>query len=392
MPGSLRHLTGAHLSAVREKGNHRVSRHILLASARRSLRVSRNQISSIGMIARTLGWRLLTALALGGALVSFAMACGDDAAVTASPDGSPPDASTLDGGLPIDADVDAFCKGTLGLYAPRYAECCDPSAAPKLYCVRRKAPEGTSPRLQDFVGEERREWARRAHYVGGGVVRDGGEQRDPGTNVSRRPALVEQPDRRGRSSTWKGSAPKWSPVIKASTHRAPTTTSASRGSRASAGHRRATAPARRRPERARLVATRSPTEEASWSWCAGASAPIRVAPPASTVLRPHSNKAPASLRSSRKVPTIRTTSAPRGSGASWACAEPPDPYPPTLLANETPIAKNRLYCKSADGGSLCAPREVAGTPCSNEFGSECQGACVKPDAGTASCVAFCGSQ
>ena len=54
--------------------------------------------------------------------------------------------------------------------------------------------------------------------------------------------------------------------------------------------------------------------------------------------------------------------------------------------------QDRLYCRRADGGRRCAPREVAGTPCTSTLGSECQGACVEPDGGAgATCVSFCGS-
>ncbi len=352
------------------------------------------------MIARTFRLRVLGALAVGSALVSFAMACGDDAAVTTTPpppDGSPPDASTGDATLadappPTDTELDAFCNGTLGLYAPRYEECCDPSVAPKQYHFDDTILKGALLACTMSLGKSVEDG--RATFVPAAAATceanvSGAIEARACSDVRRAPS--NQPpksifkDATGCSEVLLGhqavDAPcandyecldgltcvGWSP-------KADGTCKAPPGEGAPCGHGV--------PDGGAFL------ELVRW----GFGTHPRCAAGfycASTVF---------------EQGTCRPSKLAEGScDSDDECAEglrcqlgtcgTAGPAPADAPCRRDSDCQDRLYCKRADGGKLCAPREVAGTPCSDELGSACQGACVEPDGGGAAiCVAYCGSQ
>lgn len=351
------------------------------------------------MVTQTLRWRVLTALSLAGALVSFAMACGDEAAVTTipTPDGSPPDASTVDvthadAALPADTDLDAFCRGTLGLYAPKYEECCDPSAAPKQYSFDDTLLKGALLACTTSLGKSVQ--TGRASFVPAAAATC--ETNVRGEIEARTcPDVLRTPSNQPSKSIFKETAGCSDVLV---------------------GKQGADAPCANDYECLDGLTCVGWTPQNDGT-C--------KAPPAEGALcgyaipdgggfidlvrwgfgtHPRCAAGFYCASTALQQGTCRPSKPADGSCDSHdECAEglrcqsgvcgTAGPAPADAPCKRNSDCQERLYCKSADGGRLCAPRELAGTRCSNELGSECQGACVKPDGGgAASCVAFCGSQ
>lgn len=355
-------------------------------------------IISIGMIALTLRWRLLTALSLGGALASSAMACGDEAAPTAdpAPDGSTPDGSTSDATQadappPTGDELDAFCKGTLGLYAPMYAQCCDPAPAPKQYAFNEKLLEmlalSCTTSLGKSVQSGRAAFASTAAATCKKTASSAIQARacpDVLRSPSNQPSKSIFDDATGCSEVLTGRQGAGASCANdyectdgltcvGWTSNSDGTCSTPPGDGALCGYAI--------PDGGGFI------ELVHW----GFGTHPRCAAGfycASTALQQGTCR-PSKL-------------ADDSCNANEECAEglrcqlgtcgTAGPAPADAPCKRNTDCQDRLFCKSGDGGSLCATRGVAGTACSNELGSECQGACVKPDGGgAASCVAFCGS-
>lgn len=357
------------------------------------------EIPSVGMIARTLGWRVLTAISLGGALVSLAMACGDDAAVTAdpTPDGSTPDASTVDAPEgdatpPTGTELDAFCKGTLGLYGPRYEECCDPSAAPKQYTFDSTLLKALLPACTMSLGKSLQ--SGRATFVPAAAA-------TCETSVSTPIQARTCPD-----------------VLHAASNQATKSifNEAAGCSGALVGHQAVDAPCANDYEcvDGLTCVGWTPASDGACKAPPGEGALCGYAIPDSggfiDLVRwgfgthPRCAAGFYCASTASQQGTCRPSKLADGSCTSDdECAEglrcqlgvcsTAGPAPADAPCKRKSDCQDRLYCKSSDGGSVCAPREVAGAPCSGALGPECQGACVTPDGGgAATCVAFCGSQ
>lgn len=348
------------------------------------------------MMNRGVCWRVLGVLSFTGGLVSLAMACGDDAEVATPvvPDGGAsdgPDPGALDGAGPASAAVDAFCSNTLALYAPRFAECCDSSAAPKTYAFNhallKALPAACTESLGKSVQSGRAELAPPSRVACETNVSEAIRARTC-PDVLRTP--TNQPTRSifgeaaGCSDMLVGRQPidapcaadyectngltciGWSPDGDGSCKPPP-------GEGAACGYAI--------PDGGGFL------ELVRWGFgdhprCA-----------------PGLHCAATALQQGTCRPSAPATGA---CSSSDECAEglrcqlgvcgTEGPAPAGAPCDRSSDCQDRLYCKRVDGGSVCATREVAGAPCSGELGSDCQGACVKPDGGgPATCVAFCGS-
>jgi len=91
--------------------------------------------------------------------VGAAIACGDEAPVADNPlpdaatgnpvDGSVSTATTDAPPVVPDAELDVFCKGSLGLHAPKYANCCNATDAPKTTSSASSALMRSSPSARE---------------------------------------------------------------------------------------------------------------------------------------------------------------------------------------------------------------------------------------------------
>ena len=349
------------------------------------------------MVVRTLRWRLSTFLALGGALASLAMACGDDDAVTptsgpdgSSPDGATSDVSNTDAAPPSDSAIDAFCKETLGLYAPKYAACCDPSEAPKQYAFNKTLLDGLLPACTMSLGKSLK--AGRAALVPAATATC---EMNVSAAINARacPDVLRSPSNQASKSIFNEAAGCSEMLV---------------------GRQAADA------------ACSNDYECLDGLTCIGwtsTSDGTCKAPPGESALcgfaipdgggfvelvrwgfGTHPRCAPGfyCASSSLQQGTCRALTLASGSCTSNdGCADglrcqlgvcgTAGPAPAGAPCERSTDCQDRLYCKSTDGGRVCAVRELAGQPCSGEFSAECQGACVKPDGGTASCVSACGS-
>jgi hypothetical protein len=329
--------------------------------------------------------------------VALAVACGDDAAAPAStpPDASSPDAATSDvvqGDAPVSTGVEAFCMGTLGLYAPAYEECCDETVAPKKYefdlTFLRIASAGCTEMLGKSVATGRATFVASAAATCTANVSAYVEGRTC-------PDVLHSPTNQPADDIFKGE-PGCSEVI--------------------AGAQGADAPCSNDYECVDGLTCIGYTAESD-----GACKP----PPGEAAIcgngipdgsgfvdifrwgfgthprcAPGFHCAGTALQQGTCKPLVP---------ASGACNDNDDcaeglrcqvgvcgtagPAPANAPCDRNSDCQDRHYCKSVDGGYVCAPREAAGTPCKSALGSECQGTCLVPDGGSSgSCVAYCGSQ
>ncbi len=351
------------------------------------------------MIAPTVRWRVLTALWLGGGLVSLAAACGDDGAVATTPalDGSLPEGSTSDGppsdaALLVDGGINAFCNDTLGLYAPRHAQCCDPGVAPKQYAFNdtllKSLPQACTGSLGKSIQNGR------ATLVPAAAATC---QTNTVAAIQARtcPDVLRTPSNQPTKSIFGEAAGCPEMLVGQQAAEAPCAsdyecldgltcvgwTSTSDGT------------CKTPPGDGAVCGYAIPDgggfiELVRWGFgthprCATGFYCASTATQQGTC-RP-SKAADDTCSSTDECATgLRCQAGTCGTDG---------PVPADGPCKRNSDCQDRLFCKSGDGGSVCATRGVAGTQCSNEFGSECQGACVKPDGGSAaSCVAFCGSQ
>ena len=329
--------------------------------------------------------------------MSLAFACGEDAvsapatADAAPPDASPPDASETDAPAPSASGVEAFCKGTLGLYAPRYATCCDSNAAPKKYGFDETLLKALLPACTATLGKS---------VQGGRATFDPAAaatcEKNVGAAIQARacPDVLRSPSNQPSRSIF-DDAPGCVEMI--------------------AGRQGAGAPCANDHECVDGLTCVGWTSDGDGTCKAppGEGAPCGYAVPDGggfielvrwgfgTHPRCAAGLYCASTATQQGV--CRATKPANGScSAHDECASglrcqlgvcgTEGPAPEGGPCKKASDCQDRLYCKAADGGSACAPREVAGTSCANELGSECQGACVQPDGGAAACVAYCGSQ
>jgi hypothetical protein len=350
------------------------------------------------MINLRLRGRLLTVLPLTGVLVSFAMACGEEASVTTTPtpDGSPPDASTSDVALadatpPTDTELDAFCKDTLGLYAPRYAECCDPSAAPKQYAFNETILKGLHLACTTSLGKSVQ--SGRATFALAAATMC--EANASGQIRARTcPDVLRTPSNQPPKSIFNGATGCAEAVVGRQGVDAACANDYEclDGLTCIGWTPQGDGACKAPPGEAALCGYAIPDgggflELFHWGfgnhprcaagfYCAASALQQGTCRPSKLATGPcdSHDECAEGLRCQLGV-------------CGTAGAAPAD-----APCERNSDCQDRLYCKSAEAGRVCAPREVAGTPCGNPLGSECQGACVKPDGGTASCVAFCGSQ
>lgn len=327
-------------------------------------------------------------------MVFFAMACGDDGDIVPSsstPDGSPPDAPP-DVLVSGNDDIEGFCKGTLGLYAPMYEACCDPSVAPKRYSFDNGVLKGLLVACTTTLGKS---------VQSGRATLNSAAAATCAANVSKEVQARTCPD-----------------VLRAPSNQTPKSIfkEAAGCSEVLVGQQGVDAPCAKDHECVDGLTCVGWTSESD-GICKtppGSGAPCAYAVPDGggfvEVLRwgfgthPRCAAGYYCASSAFQQGTCQPSkSAEASCDSDDECAEglrcqlgvcgTAGPAPAGAPCERSSDCQDRLHCKSADGGSLCAPREVAGTPCSSELGSECQGACVKPDGGgAASCVAFCGSQ
>lgn len=340
--------------------------------------------------------RFFFASSLGCALVALVMACGDDAALTAdpTPDGSSPEAAAPDGAAqtdaPVSADTEAFCKGTLGLYAPRFEACCDPTAAPKLYSFDDTLLKGLLLACTTSLGKSVA--SGRATFVPAAAATC---QANVSAAIQGRacPDVLRAPSNQPSASIFNEAAGCQDAVVGRQGADAPCSNDYEcvDGLTCIGWTAQSDGTCKTPPAEAALCGYAIPDgggfiELVRWGFgthprCA---AGLYCASTASQqgVCRV-SKAADAACGSSDECAAgLRCQNGACGTGA---------PAPADAPCERNSDCQDRLFCKSADGGRVCAPRGVAGTSCSNAFGSECQGACVEPDGGTASCVAFCGS-
>jgi hypothetical protein len=351
------------------------------------------------MIGRKLSWRVSTLLSFGAGLVSFALACGDegDGTATPTPDGGAPDAATEDSGnadaaLPSPAELDAFCRATLGLYAPRYAECCDPAAAPKRYAFDESLLKGVHLACTMSLGKS---------IDGGRATFASAPAGTCATNVSSAieartcPEVLRTPSNQPSASIFNEATGCAEVLVGRQAADAPCAndyecidgltcigwTTTSDGA------------CKPPPGEGALCAYAIPDgggflELVRWGFgdhprCAAGLYCDSMAMQQGTC-KPRKPADGTCDSSDECAEGLRCQVGVCGTAG---------PAPVEAPCERSSDCQDRLYCKSADGGRVCAAREVAGSPCSNEFGSECEGACVKPDGGSAaSCVAYCGSR
>ncbi|HVH41896.1 MAG TPA: Dickkopf N-terminal cysteine-rich domain-containing protein [Labilithrix sp.] len=315
---------------------------------------------------------------------------------TPPPDGSPPDASTFDvtntDAPPTDTELEAFCKGTLGLYAPSYAECCDPSAAPKRYAFDKTLLEGLLLSCTMSLGKSVQ--SGRATFVPAAAA-------TCTTNVSGAmqartcPEVLHTPSNQPSKSIFKEAAGCSEVLVgrQALDASCANDYECLDGLTCVGWTTTSDGTCKTPPGDSALCGYAIPDgggflELVRWGFgthprCAAGFYCASTALQQGTC-RP-SKPADGSCNSHDECAD--------GLRCQLGVCGTAGPAPADAPCKRNSDCQDRLFCKSADGGSLCASPEVAGTPCSNELGSECQGACVKPDGGgPASCVAYCGSQ
>lgn len=347
------------------------------------------------MVNRTFCWRVFTASSLGVALVVLAMACGDDAAVATSstPDGSTPEGATneTDAALPTDTELEAFCRETLGLYAPKFEECCDPADAPKQYSFDDTLLKGVLLSCTTSLGKSIE--SGRAAFVPAAAATC---QANVSAALKARtcPDLLHKPSNQPPKSIFDEAGGCSEMIV---------------------GHQDVDAPCSNDYEcQDGLTCV---------GWTSNSDGTCKT-PPGEGALcgyaipdgggfielvrwgfgtHPRCAAGLYCASSALSQGTCRTSKVADGPcDSDDECAEglrcqlgvcgTAQPAPAGAPCKRNPDCQDRLYCKSADGGRLCAPREVAGAPCNGELSSGCQGACVEPDGGGAAhCVAFCGS-
>lgn len=325
------------------------------------------------------------------------MACGDDASVTTdpTPDGSSPDASTADvdepdAVPPTDTELEAFCRGTLGLYAPRFEECCDPAAAPKVYSFDVALLKSVLLACTTSLGKSVE--SGRAAFVPAAAATC---QANVGATIQGRtcPDVLRTPSNQPQQSIFNEAGGCAEAIV---------------------GHQGVDAPCSNDYEcQDGLTCVGWTTNsDGACKTPPGEAAPCGYAIPDGggfiELVRWGFGTHPRCAAGLYCASTALAQGTCRASKLADASCDSNDECAEGLrcqlgvcgtagpAADGAPCKRNsdcqdRLYCKSTDGGRLCAPREVAGAPCSGAFSSECQGACVEPDGGAASCVAFCGS-
>lgn len=350
------------------------------------------------MIPPTSRWRILTAISLGGALVSLAIACGDDASVTSDPipDGAPPDASTSDvaqaDSPATETGIEAFCKNTLGLYAPRYEECCDPTVAPKQNTFDRGLLAALLPFCTTSLGKSVE--SGRVTFVPAAAATCEANVR---AEIDARtcPEVLHTPSNQEPKSIFKDAAGCSEMLVGRQPADAPCAndyecldgltcigwTSTTDGT--------CKAP----PGEGALCGYALPDgggfiELVRWGFgthprCAAGFYCQSTALQQGTC-QPSKIAGETCGSDDECADGLRCHVGQCGTG---------QPVPAGAPCERKSDCQDRLYCKSVDGGRVCAPRGVAGTPCTSALGSECEGACVIPDGGGGgSCVSYCGSQ
>lgn len=342
-------------------------------------------------------WRLGAALSLGGALVALAAACGsDDAAeMQPSPDGSPPDAGVDD--APSDApaaspsQVDAFCDGTLGLYAPRFESCCDANVAPKTFAFDHTLLRGVHSACKSSLGKS---------VQSGRAAFGATAATSCATNVSAAieartcPDALRTPSNQPSRSIF-GEAAGCSEAL--------------------VGRQAVDAPCANDYECLDGLTCVGWTAESDGVCKAppgeGASCGYAIPDGGGFIElvrwgfgdHPRCAAGFYCASSALQQGTCRPSKPAEGACDSHdECAEglrcqlgvcgTAGPSPAGATCERKTDCQDRLYCKRGEDGSVCAPREAAGASCSGELGPECEGACVTRDGGGGTCVAFCGSR
>lgn len=344
-------------------------------------------------------FKLLGVLALSSALVSLALACGDDPtdAPAGAPDASssdapvtpPPPSTPSDGG--VDAtELEAFCAGTLGLRAPRYAECCSEADAPQRYRFDHGLLSGLGLECTESLGKSLA--ANRVTFVASAA-------QTCATNVSTELAARSCPE-----------------VVRAPTNEQPKTlfNEAEGCADVIVGRQSEGAPCARDyecqdgltcvgwtpdgdgvcktpPGDGELCGNGIPDGSGFFdilTWGFGShprcAAGFTCSP---TAFQQGTCKAqqPAGGECDAHEECLDGLRCQNGSCSTDG------PGPAAAPCERTSDCQGGLFCKFADGGS-CTPRGVAGDECTSDLSSECQGACVREDGGPRHCVAYCGSQ
>lgn len=349
------------------------------------------------MVPRHLPARLLLSLVTGAGLVTLAFACGSEDSTQASPaaDASAVDATTdaaesADVTVPPPGDIEAFCAGTLALHAPRYEGCCEKAAAPKRYAFDDALLKALAVECTEALG---------ASVKGGRAAFDAAAAATCEANVSASiqgktcPEVLHSPNNQPNASIFAGAAGCPDALVGRQPADAPCSndyectdgltcvgwTSKSDGvckpppgDGASCGYAI--------PDGGGFI------ELVKWGFgthprCAEGFFCDATA----------TQQGICRARAAATGPCDRDEECADGLRCQLGTCGTAGPAPADATCKRNTDCQDGLVCKSADGGSVCAPRAAAGTPCSSEFGFECAGACVKPDGGSATCVAYCGS-
>ena len=331
--------------------------------------------------------------------MALVVACGDEAVVATNPapDGSAPEASTVDvaqgdAALPTANDLEAFCRGTLGLYAPMYEECCDPAAAPKKYAFDHALLEGLLFECTTSLGKSVA--SGRASFVPAAASTC---QANLSAMVEARscPDVLRTPTNQPTKDIFNAAPGCSETIVGRQGLDAPCSSDheCEDGLTCIGWTREGDGSCKTPPGEGALCGYAIPdsggfVELVRWGFgvhprCA---AGLYCA---STALQQGTCRA--------SKPADDACSSPDECAEGLRCqlgvCGTAGPAPAGAPCVRNSDCQDRLYCKSEDGGRLCASRAVAGSPCASSLGSECQGACVEPDGGgAASCVAYCGSQ
>lgn len=348
------------------------------------------------MLTQRLPWRVLTALSVAGAVVSLAVACGDEASpAEASPDGSTEDAATADAVATDDAapasDISAFCNDTLGRYAPRYAECCDATAAPKRYALDSKLLQAVGLGCTVTLGKSIDSGRATLSPTAAATCRE-----NVASDIARRPCaeVLHDPTNQPSPSIFKGAAGCVDALAGKQPVDAPCSNDYECGDGLTCvGWTPTTDGACKTP----------PAEGALCGFAipdgGGFLELVRWGfgnhPRCATGLYCDATSTQQGTCRARKAADASCDDHDEcadGLRCQLGVCSTTQPAPADAPCRRGSDCQDRLFCKSGDGGSACATPGTAGTSCGNEYGSECQGTCVKPDGGgAATCVAYCGA-
>jgi hypothetical protein len=293
---------------------------------------------------------------------------------------------------PTDTNVEAFCRGTLGLYAPKFEECCDPADAPKLYSFDHALLKSLLDACTTSLGKSVE--SKRVTFVPAAAAIC---QANSSAAIEGRtcPDVLRKPSNQPSQSIFNDAAGCSEVIVGQQGAEAPCSNDYEclDGLTCVGWTTQSDGVCKTPPGEAALCGYAIPDaggfiELVRW----GFGTHPRCAPGlycASTALQQGTCRASIG----ENGPCDSDEECAEGLRCQLGVCGTTGPSPAGASCERNSDCQDRLYCKSADGGRLCAPREVAGAPCSGAFSSECQGACVAPDGGgAASCVAFCGSQ